>query len=81
MCEKAMRDDPRTLLFVPDWFVGRGSIDVWYDENYDDDGDHWDDEIIEWYEGYKKCKAQKAKIKEELLPIPWHSSRWWDWCM
>ena len=26
----------------------------------------------------KKWKAQKAKIKEELLPITWHLSRWWD---
>ena len=26
-------------------------------------------------------KAQKAKIKEELLPIALHLSRWWDWCM
>ena len=36
---------------------------------------------MEWYEGYKKRKAQKAKIKEELIPIAWHPSRWWDWCM
>ena len=34
-----------------------------------------------WYDGYKKRKAQKAKIKEELLPITWHPSRYWDWCM
>ena len=29
----------------------------------------------------KKRKAQKAKIKEELLPIAWHPLRWWDWCV
>ena len=40
-----------------------------------------DGESIEWYDGYKKRKAQKAKIKEELLPIPWHPSRWQDWCV
>ena len=28
-----------------------------------------DDEFIKWYDGYQKRKAQKAKIKEELLPI------------
>ena len=28
-----------------------------------------------------KNKAQKASIKEGLLPIAWHPSRWWDWCM
>ena len=21
------------------------------------------------------------KIKEELMPIAWHPSRWWDWCV
>ena len=26
-------------------------------------------------------KSQKASIKEELMPIVWHSSRYWDWCM
>ena len=46
---------------------------MWYDDYYDDDGDHWDDDedednFFEWYDGYKKRKA-KAKTKEELLPI------------
>ena len=26
-------------------------------------------------------KAQKAKIKEELLPIAWHPSRYLNWCI
>ena len=26
-------------------------------------------------------KAQKAKIKDELMPIAWYPSRWWDWCV
>ena len=30
-------------------------------------------------EEWNKRKAQKAKIKEALLPIAWHPSRWWDW--
>ena len=30
---------------------------------------------------WNKRKLQKAKIKEELLPIAWHPSRWWDWCI
>ena len=29
----------------------------------------------------KKRRAQKAKIKEELMPIAWHPPRWWDWCI
>ena len=54
---------------------------MWYDDYYDDDGDyHWDDEnkdkFLDWYKGYQKRRCQKAKIKEELLPIAWHSSRY-----
>ena len=30
-------------------------------------------------EELNKRKTQKAKIKEALLPIAWHPSRWWDW--
>ena len=45
-------------------------------------GDHcnniW---FIKRYEGYQKRGAQKAKIKEELMPIAWHPARWWDWCV
>ena len=51
-------------------------VKIWHNDDDDDD-----DEIFEWYEGYEKRKAQKLKIKEELLPTPWHPSRWWDWCM
>ena len=77
MCEKAVKDDSSSLRFVPDWFVAQEQIDVWYDDDY------WyhDDETIEWYKGYKKRKAQKAKIKEELLHIAWHPNRVMDWCM
>ena len=52
---------------------------MWYDKYYDD---HWftesdddDDEFFKWYNGYKKRKAQKAKINKELLFIAWHPSR------
>ena len=79
MRERAVEDDPYSLQYVPDWFVTQQQIDVWYDDNeyHDDD----DDEVIEWYDGYQKRKTQKAKIKDELMPIAWHPSRWWDWCM
>ena len=65
MCDKAVKDDPSSLQFFPDWFVTQQQIDVWYHDDY------WyhDYEIIEWYNGYQKPKAQKAKIIEELLPI------------
>ena len=62
---KTVEDDPSSLQYVPNWFVTQQQLDVWSDNDY------WyhDDEIIEWCEGYKKRKAQKAKIKEELMPI------------
>ena len=53
-------------------------LKLWHD---DDDCDNDDDELIEWYEGHQKRKAQKAKIKDELMPIAWHPLRWWDWCV
>ena len=30
---------------------------------------------------WNKRKAEKAKIKDEFMPIAWHPSRWWDWCV
>ena len=65
MCNEAAEADPSSLKLVPDWFVTQQQLDVWFDDDY------WyhDDDIIAWYEGYKKRKTEKAKIKEELLPI------------
>ena len=37
--------------------------------------------FFKWYDSYKKRKAEKSSIKEELLTIAWHPSRYWDWCM
>ena len=63
MCDKAVKDDPSSLQSVPDWFHTQQQIDVWYDDDYC----CHDDEIIEWYNGYKKRRAHEAKIKEEYL--------------
>ena len=56
-----------------------------HDDYQDNDGGHWDDndedKLSDWYDGYKKRKAQKAKIKKQLMPNTWHPSRYWDWCM
>ena len=83
MCDKAVKNDSSSLEYVSDWFVTKEWMWMWYDDHYDDDGDHWDDDenkdkFFEWFEGYQKCRGQKAKIKEELLSIAWHSSRHWD---
>ena len=61
MCDKIVKDEPYFLKFVPDWFVTQQEIDIWYD---DDDYCN-DDEIIEWYKGHQKRKAQKAKKKKK----------------
>ena len=85
MCEKVVEKEAYSLQYVPDWFVTREWIDMWCNGYYDDDGNHgrydWYDIFFEWHEGYQKRKVQKAKIKEELLPIAWYPSRYWDWCM
>ena len=41
------------LQHVPDWFVTQ-QVKPWHN-----------DILIEWYEGYKKRKAQKAKEKDD----------------
>ena len=77
MCNKAVEGDPSSLQYVPTCFVTQQQLGIWFDDDY------WyqDDDMIEWYKGYQKRKAQKAKIKEELLPIAWHPDRVMDWCM
>ena len=68
MCDKLVGDYLFFLQLVPDWFVTKQQVGIWYDDNYV----YNDNEMIEWYEGYKKRKAQKATIKEKLMPISWH---------
>ena len=50
-------------------------IKIWHDDDY------WYDYGVKRYDECKKRKAQKASIKEELIPVAWHPSRWWDWCV
>ena len=77
LCDDAVCKDAFSFQYAPDWFVTQQQIGLWGD----DDEYCNNDELIEWYDGYDKRKAQKAKIKEELIPIAWHPSRWWDWCV
>ena len=56
------------LRFVPDWFVTHQQIKI----RHDNDKYCNDDELIKCYKRYQKRKAQKASIKEELMPIAWH---------
>ena len=67
------------LQFVPDWFVTREHTALWHDCLASEYCNNDEDDFFKWYEGYKKKKAQKASIKEELMSIAWHPSRYWDW--
>ena len=62
MCDKTAEEDPCALEFVRDWFVTHQQVKI----GHDDDGYDGYDEIIEWYNGYQKRKAQKAQIKKEI---------------
>ena len=77
MCNEAVGWRICRVMYVPDWFITQQQIDLWHDDDYCHDSAY----IIKWYNGYQKRKAQKAKIKEELLPITWHPDRMMDWCM
>ena len=68
MCNEALQSDPEVLEYVPDWFVTQQKM--WYEE--------FGDVLITWRDAYIKPKAQKAKIKEELMPVAWHPDRWWN---
>ena len=57
MCDKAMHNKPWLLRYVLNWFVTRQQLKL-RDDHCIDDG------YIEWYDGYKKRKAQKASIKK-----------------
>ena len=76
MCERVIEDGPHSLQYVPDWFVTREGVYMWYDHSQYCDDD--EDNFFKWYDGYQKRKAQKAKIKEELMRVVWRSSQWWD---
>ena len=80
MCDKAVRKCSSLLMHVPDWFVTRELVYMWYDDiEYCDDND--EDNFFTLDHDYQKRKAEKASVKEELLPITWHPSRWYDWCV
>ena len=51
-CDKTVRDDPFSLIYVPDWFVTQ-QVKIWHD----DSEYHDNDRIVEWYDGYKKHRA------------------------
>ena len=60
MCDKAFWEYTFSLQYVLDWFVTQQKLKLLHDDH-----DYCnDDKLIEWYDGYKKRKSQKAEIKE-----------------
>ena len=77
MSKEAVEKYLYNLIFVSDRFVTQEQVKLWHDDaSYCNN-----DKPIGWYDGHQKRKAEKAKIKEELMPITWHPSRWWVWCV
>ena len=63
------------MQYVPDWFMTQQQLRQFYDDDeYDDEFFKW--YKVKWHEDYQKRKTQKAKIKDELMLIVWHPSRW-----
>ena len=50
---------------------------MWHDDDYYCD----DDQVVKWYNGYKKGKNQKVEIKEKVMLNMWHLTRMQDLCM
>ena len=69
ICDKTVSRDPSSLQYVPDYFVTQQQVKL------------RNGRLIKWYNGYQKCQVQKAQIKKELMPIAWHPSRYWGWCI
>ena len=59
ICNDVVEKKPYGLEYVPDWFVTQQQIKIL---RYDND-DWYDNDLIEWFDGYKKRKVRKGKIK------------------
>ena len=66
MCNKAFEEHPSAVQNTPDWFDRR----LWY---------QW------WLLGCSKScnrrRKQRKEIKDELLLVACHLSRYWYWCI
>ena len=61
---------------IPDWFITLEMIAIVSRPCCA----RCDFEFDEWFNAYKERKAQKAQIRDELMPIAWHPDRVIDWC-
>ena len=64
---------------------------IWVDLNYInlDDTNFYEDvhkpviqvRLSTWRNNLKQRKLFKKEISKELMPVAWHPTRWWDWCI
>ena len=54
--DATVREDSLCLKGVPDWFLKQQQVKLWRDDNDYCNGA----ELVEWYDGYIKCKAKKV---------------------
>ena len=62
MCNRSVQSDTWMLVYVPDQFVTQKMCNEAVKKS----------PCALWYKGYEQLKAQKAKIKEELMPVAWY---------
>ena len=80
MCNEVVQEGSYLVEYVPDWLVLEGQLKI-LDDYKGFYNNYSYDRLNKWHDGYQKRKSQKARIKEELLPIAWHPDRVMDWCM
>ena len=51
------------------------------DNMADDDYCYNNDELVEWYNGYKQRKVQRAQTKEDFMPTAWDPTIIQNWCI
>ena len=86
MCNEAVQRDPWALECVPDHLKTQEMCNEAVQSEPDwfvtlQEMEEIDDELITWRDAYIKRKVQKAKIKEELIPVAWYPDRWLDCCV
>ena len=37
--------------------------------------------LLDWQVKFEKHRELQKVISEELMPVAWHSERWWDFCV
>ena len=67
-----------------------GILSVYLDKtNLNDDDNFYEDDpettinvrLLTWCNKFENCKTFKKCINKELMPVAYHLTRWWNWCL